>query len=79
MTEKQWKLGEDLSTCDNLLDPVTFDDLILAVHHNCRDITRAAVLAELNEMLASRKEDMMYLLENNMDEIMAEARKGREE
>ena len=30
--EREWKLGEDLSTCDNLLDGVTFDDLILAVH-----------------------------------------------
>ena len=75
--DRKWKLGEDLSTCDNLLDGMTFDDLILAVHCNCRDITPAAVRKELMEIFASRKQDMIYLLEMNMDEIMAEARKGR--
>lgn len=77
MPDRKWKLGEDLSTCDNLLDGITFDDLILAVHCNCRDITPAAVRKELMEIFASRKQDMIYLLEMNMDEIMAEARKGR--
>ena len=78
MPDRKWKLGEDLSTCDSLLDGMTFDDLILAVHCNCRDITPNAVRKELMEIFASRKQDMIYLLEMNMDEIMAEARKGRE-
>ncbi len=78
MPEREWKLGEDLLTCDSLLDGLTFDDLILAVHCNCRTINPAAVRAELSNMLASRKQDMMFLLEKNMDAIMAEARKGRE-
>lgn len=77
MPDRKWKLGEDLSTYDNLLDGMTFDDLILAVHCNCRDITPAAVRKELMEIFAGRKQDMIYLLEMNMDEIMAEARKGR--
>lgn len=78
MPERQWKLGEDLDTYDNLLDPITFDALILAVHCNSRIINRAAVRAELNQILAIRKQDMMNLLEKNMDAIMDEARKGRE-
>lgn len=78
MPERQWKLGDDLSACDSLLDGLTFDDLILAVHCNCRSITPAAVRSELKEMLASRKQDLEFLLERNMEEIMAEARKGRE-
>lgn len=78
MIDRQWKLGEDLSTCDSLLDGLTFDDLILAVHCNCRVITPATVYAELSEMLAQRKQDMAELLERNIDIIMAEARKGRE-
>ena len=77
MPDRKWKRGEDLSTCDNLLDGMTFDDLILAVHCNCRDITPTAVRKELMEIFANRKQDMIYLLEMNMDEIMAEARKGR--
>ena len=77
MPEREWKLGEDLVTSDSLLDGLTFDDLILAVHCNCRVITPAAVRSELKEILESRKQDMMFLLEKNMDAIMAEARKGR--
>ena len=78
MSDRAWKLGEDLVTSDNLLDGLTFDDLILAVHHNCRIITPETVCAELEEILAGRKQDMMFLLERNMDAIMVEARKGRE-
>ena len=76
--EREWKLGEDLSTCDNLLDGVTFDDLILAVHCNCLKITPEAVLSELKTILAQRRQDMLHLLVNNMEQIMEEAQKGRE-
>ena len=64
MVERKWRLGEDLVTSDNLLDGVAFDDLILAVHCNCRVITPEAVRAELEEILESRKQDMMFLLES---------------
>ncbi len=78
MPEREWKLGEDLVTSDNLLDGLTFDDLILAVHCNCRSITPSAVLTELKDMIEGRYQDMMCLLKKNMDAIMTEARKGRE-
>ena len=76
--EQEWKLGADLSTCDNLLDGVTFDDLILAVHCNCRKITPEAVLSVLRTILAHRRQDMLHLLVNNMERIMEEAQKGRD-
>ena len=76
--DREWKLGVDLSTCDNLLDGITFDDLILAVHCNCREINRMAVHQQLGEILAQRRQDMVHLLERNIETIMAEARKGRE-
>lgn len=76
--DREWKLGVDLSTCDNLLDGITFDDLILAVHCNCREINRMAVHQQLSEILAQRRQDMVHLLERNIETIMAEARKGRE-
>lgn len=79
MSDRAWKLGDDLIISDNLLDGLTFDELILAVHHNCRIITPETVCAELDEILTGRKQDMMFLLEQNMDAIIAEARKGREE
>lgn len=79
MSDRAWKLGDDLIISDNLLDGLTFDELILTVHHNCRIITPEAVRAELEEILAGRKQDMMFLLEQNMNTIIAEARKGQEE
>lgn len=76
--ERSWTLGDDLVTSDNLLDGVTFDDLILAVHCNSREVNPASVRAELSEILASRKQDMMFLVEKNMDAIIREAKRGRE-
>lgn len=76
--DREWRLGVDLSACDNLLDGITFDDLILAVHCNCRDINRMAVHQQLSEILVQRRQDMVHLLEQNIETIMAEARKGRE-
>ena len=78
MSDREWKLGKDLRTNDDLLDGVTFDDLVLAVHCNCQAITPEAVRKELQNILEIRKQDMMFLLENNMDAIIKEARKGRE-
>ena len=77
MPDREWTLGKDLVTSDNLLDGLTFDDLILAVHCNCRTINRVAVQMELNKMLTTRRQDMMFLLEKNIEQIMAEARKVR--
>lgn len=78
MAERQWRLGEDLHTSDNLLDAVTFDELILTVRCNCPVLNPEAVKKSLNEILSIRLQDMAYLLERNTDVIIAEARKGRE-
>lgn len=75
--EREWKLGVDLSVQDNLLDGLTFDDLILAVHCSSRKITPASVYAELSQILAQRKQDMTFLVERNMAEIIAAAKSGR--
>lgn len=66
-----WKLGEDLLTSDAILDPVTFDDLILALKCNCTCITPSAVIVQATEIINQRLEDWKYLIENNMDEIIA--------
>lgn len=69
-----WKLGKDLLTSDTILDPVTFDDLILALKCNCEHITPDAVIIQATEILNQRLEDWKYLIENNMEEIIALAR-----
>lgn len=75
--ERKWKLGDDLDRYDDLLYGITFDDLILAVHCNCRKITPEAVLREAREILDIRMQDYIFLLENNLDAIIEEAKKGR--
>ena len=38
-SERKWKLGEDIDRHENLLDGISFDELILTAHCNCREIT----------------------------------------
>jgi hypothetical protein len=66
-----WKLGKDMLTSDTILDPVTFDDLILALKCNCKYITKGAVIAQATAIISQRLEDWKYLIENNIDEIIA--------
>jgi len=76
--ENNWRLGDDLVEDDNLLDPVSFYDVILAVRCNCKMIDRAAVKKTVKEIMESRMEDMEFLLEQNMAEIIKAAKRGRE-
>lgn len=66
-----WKLGEDMIPSDTILDPVTFDDLILALKCNFERINEQAVTYQIGEILQQRLEDVKYLVENNMEEIIA--------
>lgn len=66
-----WKLGKDIIPSDTILDPVTFDDLILALKCNFEHINEQAVTYQLGEILQQRLEDVKYLVENNIDEIIA--------
>ena len=77
MAERTWKLGEDLFTSDNLLDPITFDDLVLALHCNCKDIDGTAALKQLDEIVQDRLFDMWELFAKNRDEIVRLAKVGR--
>lgn len=75
--ERNWLLGDDLAACDNLLDGITFDDIITQVHCNCRNITPDTIRKEVDDFLKLRLADMRELLERNIDTIMTEAGKGR--
>lgn len=78
MEERKWILGDDLAASDNLLDGITFDDVILTVHCNCRVISRETVTEQFFEILEQRLLDTNELLNRNIDKIAEEARKGRE-
>ena len=32
MEERKWVLGDDLAACDNLLDGITFEDVLSLIH-----------------------------------------------
>lgn len=76
--ERNWKLNDDLVTQDNAFDPITFDDIILAVHCNCRVVNHATIIETADEILKQRLEDFKYLVENNVKEIKELALVGRE-
>lgn len=76
--DREWKLDVDLATYDNLLDNVSFDALILAVHCNCKEITEAAVRKEWKSILDGVLSDARFLLDNNIDKIIEKAKEGRE-
>ena len=68
--ERNWKLNDDLITKDNALDPITFDDIILAVHCNCRVVNHATIIETADEILKQRLEDFKYLIMNNIRSIV---------
>lgn len=70
---REWKLGEDLLPSDNLLDAVTFSELITTLRCNCPEITETAVGTEIKRIMDIRIQDMNYLLDNNIEEIIAAA------
>ncbi len=70
MFERKWKLGEDCFPSDCTLDPVTFDDIILAVRHNSPVPSEKEVLAVAKDIIEGRLEDYWYLVKNNIEEIL---------
>lgn len=75
--EREWKLGTDLSAEDNLLDGITFKEIITTVRCNCREVTPEAIRKEVATIMEIRMQDMKYLLENNIQAIAEEIIKGR--
>lgn len=77
MIEHKWKLGEDIHPKDCILDPITFEQVIDALHCGERVIDGKSLRKVAKEILDSRMEDFYFLILNNADEIIAEAKKGR--
>ena len=74
--DQKWRLGHDLSTYDCILPAVTFDDLILTLHCNCRKDTMdpCDVMRELKTIIEGHWEDAMFLVKKNADRIIEYAR-----
>ena len=77
MSEREWKLGEDLFIQDNALDGFTFEQLIIALHSGSRRVDADEVRKVVKEIVDQNLEDMWFLIEKNMDKIISESLKGR--
>lgn len=73
----RWMLGEGLSTKDNLLDGITFEELINTIQCNCRKITKDEILKQALAILEMRANDMRELLEINIENIAKEVKARR--
>lgn len=75
--ERTWTLGKDLDVNDNLLDGVLIKDLIDALHQE-RIIDERSAERVFDEIMENRIGDARFILFNNIEAIVAEAKKGRE-
>ena len=73
----EWRLGEDMAQDDCILDPITFDHIILALHAGEKRITAEAARRIFEENVEANLEDARFILEKNMDEILRRAKIGR--
>ena len=55
---------------DDLLRGITFEDLIVAVQSNCKEINEHTIKETLNDMLEPNLQDMRFLLNQNMELII---------
>lgn len=79
MSDKNWKLGDDLYTDNNILDPITFEDILLMLQCNEKIINTTSARKCFKELLEMRLEDARFLFDNNIDEIVKIAKSRRNE
>ena len=77
MMEHNRKLNDDMHRDDAIFDEITFRHIIDALHCNEKVLNEDAVFKGAKEIINSRMQDFMFLIGHNIDEIIAEAMKGR--
>lgn len=76
MFNTEWKLEKDMIPSDNLLDGFSFDDVINALRME-REVNHLTASLVLNRILDIRMQDMNYLFDKNIDQIIELAMEGR--
>ena len=71
--DRNWKLGDDVHEQDQLLDGFTYDTIITMLVCNEPVIDSNAVMKSVKELLELQLQDMYFLVENNMSEIIRAA------
>lgn len=68
-----------MNMADNLLDGFTLRQVVDALHNEPGPLTEDTLKKVINEMLAPQLEDMWAIVQENDEEIIAAAYKGRED
>lgn len=76
MFNTEWKLGNDMIPSDNLLDGFSFDDVINALRME-RNVNHLTARLVLKRILDIRMQDMYFLFDKNIDQIIELAMEGR--
>lgn len=63
----------------NIIDPLTFDTLLLEINCNLRDINKETVLKQFETDLQSSIECAREVMRNNLDNIIKEAQEYRDD
>ena len=77
MNWKNVDLNSSYERDQKILDPYTFDTLLLEVACNVKEINNASVMAQAMEELNAKHKCAMEVLSNNIDNITAMAQKER--
>lgn len=62
-----------------IIDPYSFDTLLLEISCNLREINHETVTAQFNESLNSKIQSAMEVFAANLDNIVKQAKKERED
>jgi hypothetical protein len=60
-----------------LIDPLTFNNLLLEIGCNVPEVTKESVKAQFFEDLNSRMEEARFVFEANLDNILKQAKEER--
>lgn len=63
----------------NIIDPLSFDTLILEVYSNCREINKETVMAQFETDLNNRIESAKDVMKSNLSNIVDHIKKQRED
>jgi hypothetical protein len=60
-----------------LIDSLSSDTLLLEIQHNCREITKEAIMQQFETDLQSRVDSAREIMTSNLDNFLKQAKRER--
>jgi hypothetical protein len=74
LLNEKLNIRESVHQKDDLLSGITFEDLIIAVESNEKEINKSTITKVYNELLKANMKDAQFELNKNMDWIIKKIR-----